>query len=311
MANNEVISMLEEFQKINKTIGEEYRALAYTRAIASIKKINYDITLSNVREVKNLRGVGESIAGKIQELLSTGDVRELSLLKNSPRVRAHRELSKILGVGPETIKRWISQGITSLGTLRKALAKNKVFLNPMQRYGLIYYTDLNTSIPRAEVKLIGDVVQRIYKQQHPDGIFTIAGSYRRGAAESNDVDILLSDANLKMLVAALQDDPNFIDILISGASRVTFLYKRDRVRQVDLTNSSRGSYHAALLHSTGSFEFNEKMRGIAKSRGYKLNQFGLYRQTPNRTWKLIPTSSERDIFAAIGMDYVEPVTRGG
>jgi DNA polymerase (family 10) len=64
------------------------------------------------------------------------------------------------------------------------------------------------------------------------------------------------------------------------------------------------SFFPAYLYFTGSYEFNEKMRGIAKRQGYKLNEYGLYKGE-----KLIQIYCEKDVFDILGMNYLEPKDR--
>ena len=59
-----------------------------------------------------------------------------------------------------------------------------------------------------------------------------------------------------------------------------------------------------LLYATGSKQFNKNMRGIAKSKGFKLNQHGLYKGS-----KKIICKTEEDIFEHLGMQYLEPHQR--
>ena len=59
-----------------------------------------------------------------------------------------------------------------------------------------------------------------------------------------------------------------------------------------------------ILYSTGSQMHNIHMRSVAKKQGYKLNQIGLYKGD-----KLIPTTSEEEIFKLLGMPYVVPEKR--
>ena len=85
-------------------------------------------------------------------------------------------------------------------------------------------------------------------------------------------------------------------------------YLDNPIRRLDIRLIPLESFFTAYLYFTGSYEFNERMRGIAKRQGYKLNEYGLYKKTGD-TYKLIKVKSEEDIFKVLGMDYVEPEKR--
>lgn len=319
MYNEELIKELTTIQEIAGITGSVYREKAYRKAISEIKRLKFDITRENIGEVAKMKipGIGKGIMSKIIEFIESGRIAEIDEMKKSREYTAYVEFSKITGVGPATINEWIKKHIYNLRDLRNAIAQGKVVLNNMQKYGLRYYDDLNERIPRTEVTTLGDYIKRILIQIDPKVMFVIAGSYRRGAETSGDIDILVSnkeqfhDDLLSELVQVLRNDRNFIDTLSEGMERVTFLYKSPisgKTRQIDILNIRYGSYYAAMLYFTGDFSFNEAMRGYAKARGYRLNQQGLFRYV-GKALTLVPTHSEKEIFDILGLKYVEPSAR--
>ena len=64
------------------------------------------------------------------------------------------------------------------------------------------------------------------------------------------------------------------------------------------------SFPYALLYFTGSKEHNVRLRGIAKKKGWKLNEYGLFEGE-----KLIPCRDEAEIFRALGLSYIPPELR--
>lgn len=71
-------------------------------------------------------------------------------------------------------------------------------------------------------------------------------------------------------------------------------------RRIDIRFISYDSYPTALLYFTGSSTTNKHMREIAKKKGMKLSEYGLF----DKNGKPIKVSSERDIFYVLGMEYV-------
>lgn len=318
MSNDLLIAALSDLYDIYDVLGETYKASALHFAIGKLKNIDYKITVENTHRLKRIAGIGPGIFNKVEEFLQKGELAELNNLRTDPRIHAYKELGGILGAGPQTIKRWISSGISTLVDLRKAVGADKVKLTNMQKWGLRYYEDLNTRIPRAEVTALGDLVRRRLLALDPNIIFEIAGSYRRGKQDSGDIDIIVSNREhfeknlLGSFSTYMAEDPRFIAIIGIGNERLTFLYKSrlsERVRQIDILNIAYDSYYAALMYFTGSYSFNTIIRGEAKNKGYRLNQNGLFKVQKNGKLRLIPTKNEKEIFELIGHKYVPPHAR--
>lgn len=311
--NKELVDILEELRDIYEIEGDVYRENAYKKAIINIKKIDHQILTAPPWPI-----VGTRIANKITEFINTGRIAELAKLRNNKRVKAFRVFTAILGVGPATVQEWIRMRIYDIASLRRAIGTGKITLNHMQKLGLKYYSDLNNRMPRAEVEAIGEIMRRQLEQIRPGITFEISGSYRRGRADCGDIDILLTHNNWnKDLLAEFREqiaiDRNFIDIVGAGEQRLTLLYRgptSNKVRQIDLLWLPRGQFIPALLYFTGSGDFNEKMRGIAKRKGYRLNQKGLFKIEGGQI-KLpgIVLKTEREIFDILEMPYVEPNLR--
>ncbi len=350
MTKDELIAALSELQKLYGILNDIYRERALKTAVSTIQSMSQQSANEILAELTTHKypGIGTGIISKIQEIIDgSGASRELIKLRNSRKVQAYKVFEGIIGVGPATIKRWISAGILSLPHLRKAISKGDITLNNTQRLGLHYYTDLNTRIPRSEVKALGDMMKNIIiklgpasiksgtiiypgdnktgqntAQQRPQTynniIFEITGSYRRGHVDSGDIDILISmpagglDTHLlDRLNTAISQTSNYIDTLSKGNERLTFLYRSPvskLVRQFDILHVAYSSYYAALLYFTGSYSFNTMMRDTAKRRGYRLNQSGLYKIKGSKLIH-IPVTSEEDIFKTLGMTYVAPHLR--
>ena len=81
-------------------------------------------------------------------------------------------------------------------------------------------------------------------------------------------------------------------------------YLNNPIRRIDIRLLPLQSFFTGYLYFTGSYEFNERMRGIAKRQGYKLNEYGLYKGN-----KFIQIYSEKDVFDILGMKYLNPEER--
>ena len=314
--NGALISQLTDLRQ-RAALTNQYAARAYDRVLAALAEWPHRANeegLSALCAHLRSRGVGTSIMKKVTEHVRTGAIAEATQAR--AYLRAHGALSRVKGAGPRTVERWIAQGADSVTALRARVRSGHIALTRAQALGLRYYSDLNKRIPRAEVEAIGRIVSAYISP------CTLAGSYRRGALDSGDVDILTTGSDLAALARALEADPRFVAVLSAGPERLSFLYrgpstkagpgngpKPAPVRQVDVLNVAPARHGAALLYLTGSGPFNERMRGIAKSRGLRLNQHGLYKRAPDGSLLPVSTHTERDIFAALGMAYIAPAQR--
>lgn len=226
-------------------------------------------------------------------------------------------VDKLYGIGPVRAAQLAAVGVHTIRDLEHALESGKVTLLDASAFALRYYTDLRQRIPRTMTDQIWARLSAKLHAVDAEIIAEVAGSYRRGAATSGDIDIIASTKTSMIdFVNGLADDQQFVGALAVGPTRATFLYRCVQVCQVDLLIVPRENYVPALLYFTGSGDFNERMRAKAKAAGYRLNQLGLWRLSDNHTHKFdgktyarVDVQTEQDIFAAIGMKYVEPQDR--
>merc|ERR1712093_647789 len=124
--------------------------------------------------------------------------------------------------------------------------------------------------------------------------FEIVGSYRRGAANSGDIGIIL-------------------EILTKGKTKSMAIGKLpgQTPRRVDFMYASPAEYAFAILYFTGSKAFNVVMRQRALDLGYSMNEHGLYKMAGKKKGArldiLFPT--ERAVFEFLGLEYKKPTER--
>jgi DNA polymerase/3'-5' exonuclease PolX len=325
------IITLKEFAQIYDDIGDNFRAAAYRNALRQLERSEkrQSITL----ESGSMPAIGKSIREVITDVINNGSSAKLRELKMSPKYVAMAQFLKIKYVGRETALEFINAGIYTLADLRRAVGDGRITLTRAQQYGLKYYVDLQQPIPRSEVAKIG---MRMLMHAHSVCLpnphvnaqleqltFTLVGSYRRGARESGDVDILISvyyDEFMNKFESAIAADPHYIATIRKGTQMMQILFMGgdkhySYVRSIDILKVPRCELAPSLLYFTGSGIFNEEMRRHAKSMGYKLNQHGLYKQVfmtkTTKTTKpkkqlrylAIKVTSEEDIFKELQLPY--------
>lgn len=316
---NTVNDALELFARIADSRGDRFRATAYRRAQIAPSR------------------AGKSIAQKIEEYKATGHIKELDDLLRTPDVSAYIIFGSILGFGPSTIRTLINNKILTRQELQNAIAHYTFIPTREQILGITYYDDLQRRIPRDQVArtsetIIAEIFRVVDREfaniKHEGAIVSVAGSFRRGAPSSRDIDILVAlptqrplakpkfrvkharddidSMFLRLVRAQLNGDSRFIDVLSLGEQRFTFLYKWNHVMLIDIVCVPRESYFASLLYFTGSQLFNIWMREMFKLRGYKLNQYGLQKKS---TKELIYLESEQHAFEILGIPYIPPHNR--
>ena len=159
------------------------------------------------------------------------------------------------------------------------------------------------SIPRAVISKIDRGIKKIIKAETDA---TIAGSYRRGAVISSDIDILHT-VPLNRLIKEFNElgigkiEKSFVG---GKLKNIAYIKMGRKYYKIDFYKTTKKEYPYMLLYLTGSYKFNLIMRFIAKKKGMSLNQYGLYKDE-----KRIPAKTEKDIFIALNMRWKEPNER--
>ena len=130
----------------------------------------------------------------------------------------------------------------------------------------------------------------------------LTGSIRRKKSIVRDIDIVveIKPDNLDKLKKCLAEIGN---IQLKG-NKLTRIMTNDNV-QIDIYIATKENYEPLLLIRTGSKEHNIKLTTRALSMNMQLMANGLI---DKKTGKIIATS-ERDIFKALKMSYIEPEKR--
>lgn len=303
--NNNIIDVLKQYLE---KIKSEKAIIYKINAIANlIKIINiYPKEIKNGEELKDIKGVGKGSIEKINEILKTGT---LSYLNNN----ILSELTEVIGIGPSIANQLIQKyKIKSLDDLIKKVKKGEIEVNDKIKLGLKYVGKFKGNIPRQHI----DDVQDYLKQFNSNII--ICGSYRRGLDFSSDIDILLYNSQLLTMndvkksnmlndyVKLLTKNKFIVDNITNNnvTKYMGFAKWENVIRRIDIRLIPYESIYTALVYFTGSYELNRIMRIKAKELGYKLNEYGLYKNN-----ELIHITSEKDLFKKLGIKYLKPTER--
>jgi DNA polymerase/3'-5' exonuclease PolX len=306
----QIIEALSIMRRRDIAEKQTFKVRAYTKVIAQLEKLP---SITSYDDVVSLEGIGARIKENIKEILATGSLKSAENAKEIYHLDTLDTLMNIYGVGPAKAKSLINDHkVTSIADLREKLKSNPKLLNDNQKAGLQHYEDLLLRIPREEMEehqslLLSNIPNKTDAE--------IVGSFRRGAANSGDIDMLIrgNDPTLLHEFAYNLQTSNYIKyILAMGDKKILAISQLPGkpARRLDLLLTPPDEYAFAILYFTGSDTFNVAFRQHALERGYTLNEHAL---TPLTTASPVPPlmKTEEDIFKFLGLVYTPPDQRTG
>ena len=317
-----ILSALETMRRGELAKGEKtssFKARAYKKVMDQISGLGRPI--QSYDDLTGVTGIGEKIEEKIKEILATGSLASAERVKAEYSIDAVDELLTVHGIGPVKARELVAAGIKSVAALSEAVKAEPSLLNTTQKMGLKYHNTAVLRIPREEMTVHEDVLQAFM----PKGLKgVVVGSYRRGATNSGDVDMLLTpksgsltdaQALFETFVTGLKESDYIIDELVSGEKkwmgyvRVGSAAAPGKARRLDLLLTAPAEYAYALLYFTGSDKFNVAFRKYANDKGYTLNEHTMAPLKGSSVAVPPGMKSEKDIFAFLGLRYVPPEER--
>ena len=153
-----------------------------------------------------------------------------------------------------------------------------------------------------ELREIADQLGKIKGVEKVD----IVGSVRRRKETIGDADILAISENPKNIMDFFVSMPEVIRVYAHGETKSAIKLKNGM--DVDLRVVPKESYGVALQYFTGSKDHNIIVREIAIKKGYKLNEYGLFKISGKKEIKIAGETEEK-IYEKLGLDYIEPEMR--
>ncbi|HUP79496.1 MAG TPA: DNA polymerase/3'-5' exonuclease PolX, partial [Pirellula sp.] len=132
-----------------------------------------------------------------------------------------------------------------------------------------------------------------------------AGSYRRGKETVGDLDMLVISNDTESVMDHFASFSSMQEIMARGDTKMSIRVTDSF--QVDLRVVAEKSWGAALQYFTGSKEHNVHLRGLAKSKGMKINEYGVF--DANDETKMLAGEDEEAIYRLVGMPWVPPEMR--
>ncbi len=297
--------------------GERFRAIAYDTAARVLHglKENIQVYATDTRSLDQISGIGESIAEKIIEYLSTGHIAVFEDLKKKVP-EGLLELMDITGFGPATVRILHEQlNIQNKEDLVAALEKNRIAgikgFGPQKienlKRGLKLFKQGQERMLLPVALNIGNELLAYLRVVPGIKSAALAGSLRRRKETIGDIDIIVAadKNNWKRIGKELLKIPQIEKVLASGETKLSFLLKKT-FAQIDIRLVQEETYGAALLYFTGSKDHNIKLRTLAKAKGWKVNEYGVF---DIATGKKLAGTTEAEIYKLFGMEFIPPELR--
>ncbi len=312
MKNQLVATILNQVADLMEIDEVDFRTKAYRRAAHTVYNLSEDIEdIKNEGRLQELPGVGEKIAGKIEEIIETGSLEYLENLKKKFPVD-YDALMAVEGLGPKGIKQLYRElGVKNLDDLEKNAKRHRI----RRLKGMGDITEkkilLNLEFARKSTgrNLLGHILPLAQQiKAELTGLdyvlrVEVAGSIRRRKETVGDIDILVTTSKPLEVMAYFTKMELVGDVVVSGPTKSTVRLKENGI-DVDIRTFEDESFGSALMYFTGSKETNVELRRIAISMGYKLSEYGVFNGE-----QLIAGRTEKEVFNTLGMDYIEPELR--
>lgn len=320
MDNVAVSTIFSQMADVMEILGEDrFRINSYRTVARILSELPADVaTLFDSGELAETPGIGKSSLAKIEEFVKTGEIQaHRDLLARIPA--SLLELLNIPGVGPKTVKAFYHDlHIRSLDDLRKALDDELVETLPgfgpkkaeAIRKGIEFVEKATGRIRLDQAMLAAGIVADFLKQLPGVDRVQPAGSLRRRAETVGDVDILVcgdaaSGQTAEQILNTFANAPFVERVLGAGGTKASILLRTQASPvQVDVRVVPAESFGAAAQYFTGSKAHNIRLREIAVKAGFKLNEYGLFKDEER-----IAGTTEDEIYAKLGLEYVPPVLR--
>jgi len=317
--NSDIVEIFNEVADLLEIEGANpFRVRAYRDAARTISTLSRDVAemVEEGEDLTELSGIGEDLAGKIEEIVRTGDLKQLEEIEQ----RTPPELARLLdiaGLGPKRVQKiYEEQGVTSLEELEEAAREKRI-------------RKLDGLGPKTEAKVLEDLerwseeeerTRRDVAEERVEPLLDYlrsmenvarveaAGSYRRKKETVGDLDILaISDAGEKV-ISRFAEYEDVERVVSQGETRSTVVFRSGL--HVDLRVVAEESYGAALLYFTGSKQHNIVLRNMALDRGWKINEYGVWTTDEEaEEQEQIAGEDEEEIYGLFDLPWIAPELR--
>lgn len=323
MDKNQIAAIFEEVAVLLalKEDSNPFEARAYENAARAINALDGDIEqLTRSGKLKGTPGLGATIIKRVEELVDTGQMAFYEELRNSTPV-VKLEMLRIQGMGPKKINAIYDKlHVNSIAELEQACLDDRVahlpgFGKKTQDNILQGIAFLAQHSDRFQYPVAEEEAERIRAALAtlPEIVrLQVAGSLRRRRETVKDIDMVASVADdagdevRRKIMDFFTGQPSVKAITGKGETKSSAILGSGIAMDLRVVKDSQFPY--TLHHFTGSKEHHIPLRRRALSMNMTINDYGLFRgKEPDL--ELVPCKNEADMYAALGMAYIEPELR--
>ncbi|MFY9717938.1 MAG: helix-hairpin-helix domain-containing protein [Thermoplasmata archaeon] len=311
--NAEAAALLREIADLLDLNGERFKPEAYRRAARSIETLSEDLgSVAGHGGLREVPGVGEAIEEKLREYLASGRIGYLDRLRTEIP-GGLLEMMRLSGVGPKTTRRfWTELGVTDRGELGRAIDAGR--LEGLKGFGPKKIEQVRAALVAAAAgpALGRSPIESVYatavsirdtlRANAPAEQVEVAGSFRRCRETVGDLDVLVTSKDPEKVFDVFSAIPSIAEVKMRGGTKETVVLRGGL--QVDLRVVEPEAFGAALQYFTGSKEHNVRLRSLARDRGLKINEYGVFRGEVR-----VGGRTEEEVYRLLGLEWIPPELR--
>ncbi len=315
LTNREVAAKFDLIADLLQIRGDNiFRINSYRNAAQTIRDLPRDLyAIQAEGRLTELPDIGGAIAAKIEELLTTGEIKFLKELAEEVPVSL-AELLQINGVGPKKVKLfWEELGITTIDQLKAAAeagqlqklsgmgkkSEQKILEGIAALANRTNRISIGVALPIA-LQILNDLLQmpQVIKGD-------IAGSLRRRRATIGDIDILVAAEDAAPIMDAFVSRSDVGRVLGHGPTKSSIELVQGL--QADLRVLPPERYGTALSYFTGSQAHNIRLRELALKQGLSLNEHA-FTKTDGSNEEIL-CATEAEVYEVLGLPWIPPELR--
>lgn len=315
MTNMEIAWIFNEIADLLEIKDEHiFKTRSYRRAANTLQRMSIEVKdLERERWLRDLPGIGERLADKIEEILETGRCAYLEMLREQVP-QGLRDMLAIPGLGAKTVRFLHCElAVKNLGELEKAVRSQKV--RKMRGMGSKTEKNILAGIEMLKTTKdyfllgvalpVGELLIKFLSSLPYVDRAELSGEVRRGKELVSGLEILVASKEPEKVLKVFVNYPHFRESWLAGpfeAYGINFLGIK-----VHLEVIPPQSFVAAWFYNTASQNHRRELEKIAKARGYLFSREG-FKQGENLTRK---PQSEEEIYELLDLAYIPPEIREG